>query len=65
MSQREFFISSKFDKDGDGKLNETEKRAAVDALNNGYERRFLFGLDRKMRSQAEGNSTQQAFNRIV
>ena len=31
-----------FDKDKDGKLNAEEKKAALDALKDGFEKKFLF-----------------------
>lgn len=65
VSQREFFVASKFDKDRDGKLNADEKKAALDALKDGsFERTYVFGLERAG-AQTVGNATLQAFTKIV
>ena len=46
VNPREYFIAKRFDKDNDGKLNEVEKKAAIEALQSGYEQKFMFGLER-------------------
>lgn len=46
VSSMDLFISLRFDKDGDGKLNEKEKAECLLALKEqNFEDRFLFGLD--------------------
>lgn len=46
ISSRDFFISLRFDKDKDGKLNAEEKAACLKALkDDNFEDNFLFGLD--------------------
>ena len=46
VSNMDYFIAARFDKDKDGKLNAEEKAACLKALKDeNYEERFLFGLD--------------------
>ena len=42
VSQMDFFIATLFDKDKDGKLNPEERKACLDALHDGFEKKFLF-----------------------
>ena len=42
---RDYFVASRFDKDRDGKLDEQERATCVKALEDGYEKRFKFGLE--------------------
>ena len=46
MSVKDYFLAKQFDKDGDGKLNDEELATAKKALGEGYEKRFMFGLER-------------------
>ena len=45
VSQRDYFLAKHFDKDKDGKLNAEELATARKALKEGYEKKFLFGLE--------------------
>ena len=45
VSTKDFFIASRFDKDQDGVLDAREREECMNALKNGYEARFKFGLD--------------------
>lgn len=38
-------ISKIFDKDGDGKLNEEERKAADEAVRNGIEKNFFWNVE--------------------
>jgi hypothetical protein len=40
VSQKEFAISTMFDQDKDGKLNDKEKETVIHALKNGYEQQL-------------------------
>ena len=42
VSTKEYAISKFFDKDGDGKLNKTERENAINAIKNGIEKQYLF-----------------------
>ena len=46
VSVKDYFLAKHFDKDGDGKLNESELGNAKKALQEGFADRFLFGLER-------------------
>lgn len=46
MSVKDLFYAKQFDKDKDGKLNDTELSEAKRAMANGYENKFMFGLER-------------------
>lgn len=39
-------MAKKFDLDRDGRLNSEERKAAEDALRDGFDKNFLFGLER-------------------
>ena len=45
VSQRDYFLAKHFDKDKDGRLNTQEREAARTALKDGFESKFLFGLE--------------------
>lgn len=45
ISSKELMLALQFDKDQDGKLNTDEKQKLLDALADGYEKKFSFGLD--------------------
>ena len=42
---RDYVLSKRFDVDGDGKLNEKEKKTALEAINNGVEREYVWNLE--------------------
>jgi len=42
---RDYFVACRFDKDRDGKLDEKERATCMKALEDGYEKRFKFGLE--------------------
>jgi hypothetical protein len=42
---RDLVIAKHFDKDEDGRLNTAEKANAMDALKNGYEDNFVWGIE--------------------
>jgi hypothetical protein len=46
VNDRDLFIAKFFDKDGDGKLNQQEYQAAIKALEEGFENRFMFGVEK-------------------
>lgn len=46
VSQKDFFLAKHFDKDNDGKLNQTELKSAKEAIQSGFENNFMFGLER-------------------
>ena len=46
VSQKDYFIALKFDSNQDGILDSQEKQVCLNALKNGYENNFIFGLDR-------------------
>ena len=46
VSHKDLFLAKQFDLDRDGKLNQTERKNAEEAIANGFEEKFLFGLDR-------------------
>ena len=46
VSNLDYFIAKKFDVDKDGKLNEKELSAAIEACKSGYLEQFMFGLDK-------------------
>ena len=45
VGPREYFIALRFDKGQKGKLTEEERKACLEAIKNGYEENFLFGLE--------------------
>jgi hypothetical protein len=45
VSSKELLIGLRFDLDRDGKLNEKERAAMMEALRQGVENEFTFGLD--------------------
>jgi Ca2+-binding EF-hand superfamily protein len=42
---RDLVMAKHFDKDGDGKLNEIERENAMKALAEGYEDKFVWGIE--------------------
>ena len=42
---RDYVIAKHFDKDGDGRLNTAEKQSAMKALEEGFENKFMWGLE--------------------
>lgn len=42
---RDLVIAKHFDKDGDGRLNTAEKANAMQALKDGFESKFMWGLE--------------------
>jgi hypothetical protein len=46
VSQKDLFLSKHFDLDKDGKLNQTERKNAEEALKTGFADKFVFGLER-------------------
>jgi hypothetical protein len=42
---RDLVIAKHFDKDGDGRLNTAEKQNAVQALKEGFESKFVWGIE--------------------
>lgn len=46
MSHKDLFLAKQFDLDKDGKLNYSESKLAKEAIAQGFEDKFLFGLDR-------------------
>ena len=46
VSQKDLFLAKHFDQDKDGKLNEAERRKAKEAMEAGFDKKFLFGLER-------------------
>ena len=46
MSARDYFLAKQFDKNNDGILDETETRAAKKAIKEGFNNKFMFGLER-------------------
>ena len=42
---RDLVIAKHFDKDMDGRLNTAEKQNAVEALKDGFETKFLWGIE--------------------
>ena len=47
VSNKEYFIARQFDKNSDGKLETDERIQAIEALNNNYESKFVWGLERE------------------
>ena len=45
VGSRDLFLGLRFDKDKDGRLNTQEKKEAINAIKNGYEKKFHWGLD--------------------
>ena len=45
VSGRDYFLAKRFDLDGDGRLNTGEKRVAIEALKNGYEKQFFWNVE--------------------
>ena len=46
VNNRDYFIAKFFDKDKDGKLNQEEYQAAIKALEEGFEQRFMYGVEK-------------------
>lgn len=46
VSVKDLFLSKLFDKDKDGKLNASELAEAKKALAEGFDKKFMFGLER-------------------
>ena len=72
VSVKDFFLAKRFDKDGDGKLDEAEVATAKKSLADGYEKKFLFGLERAgvnqfaklVQQQHEDSPSKEKINRI-
>lgn len=45
VSAREYFLAKHFDQDKDGRLNSSEKNNALQSLENGYERKFMWNVE--------------------
>ena len=45
MGDKDLVIAKRFDKDGDGILNATEREEAMNSLRNGYENQFIWGIE--------------------
>ena len=45
VNVRDYALAKMFDKDGDGKLNKAEFKAAIKALEDGFEEKFMWGLE--------------------
>ena len=45
VNPRDYVLAKHFDKDGDGRLNTAERQAAMKALEQGFEDRFVWGLE--------------------
>ena len=45
VNERDYALAKMFDKDGDGKLNHEEYQAAIKALEEGFEGKFMWGLE--------------------
>lgn len=45
VNERDFALAKMFDKDGDGKLNHEEYKAAIKALEEGFEGKFMWGIE--------------------
>ena len=46
VNERDYFIAKLFDKDKDGKLNQEEYQTAIKALEDGFEQRFMYGVEK-------------------
>lgn len=42
---KDYVVAKQFDKDGDGKLDAEERKAALEALKNGYESKFVWNVE--------------------
>lgn len=47
VSGKDYFLARRFDADNDGKLNSYERETALNALNNGIENNFRWGLEKE------------------
>ena len=45
VNPRDYALAKLFDKDGDGKLNPAEYQAAIKALEDGFEEKYMWGLE--------------------
>ena len=45
VNDRDLVLAKHFDKDGDGRLNTPEKEAAMKAIEEGFEKKFQWGLE--------------------
>jgi hypothetical protein len=45
VNQKDLFLGKHFDRDNDGRLDTTEKAEAIKAIKEGFESRFLWGLE--------------------
>ena len=48
VGNRDYVLSKRFDIDGDGKLNPTEKKKALEAINNGIEKEYVWNLENRI-----------------
>ena len=55
VSNLDFLIAYRFDKDKDGILDEEERRECIKALKAGYEKNFVMGLDANVRHHYDAN----------
>ena len=46
ISGMEYVIARKFDHNADGKLDKDERKKAIEALHNGFENQFVWGLEK-------------------
>lgn len=66
VSTKEYFIASRFDKNGNGKLEPNEKAEAIKALKEGFENKFKFGLDGTLAAtQSSANQTDLLKARVM
>jgi hypothetical protein len=45
VNDRDYALAKMFDKDGDGKLSQAEFQAAIKALEDGFEEKFMWGIE--------------------
>jgi hypothetical protein len=65
VSAKEYLIAKIFDKDGDGILNDEEKAECIKQLKDGYEKKFLFGLDGQLASVNYGKNQTDVVKNLV
>lgn len=64
VSQQEFKIANKFDKDKDGILNELEKSKCLEALKQGWEAQELRKLEQKISRKGGMMKSRDTSNRV-